>query len=101
MFLWFLILVASTAAFGLSAVSGGGAGLILIPLLGLALPGNQVPATLSIGTAASSAARILSFRHAIRWDIVRHFAPTALPFAGGGFEEPSGFGPFSVIPSLV
>ncbi|MCH4025591.1 MAG: sulfite exporter TauE/SafE family protein [Acetobacter fabarum] len=84
MLLWFLILVTSTAAFGLSAVSGGGAGLILMPLLGLALPGNQVPATLSIGTAASSAARILSFRHAIRWDIVRHFAPTALPFAGLG-----------------
>lgn len=81
MLLWFLILVASTAAFGLSAVSGGGAGLILMPLLGLALPANQVPATLSIGTAASSAARIVSFRQAIRWDIVRHFAPTALPFA--------------------
>ena len=84
MLLWFLILVASTAAFGLSAVSGGGAGLILMPLLGLVLPGNQVPATLSIGTAASSAARIVSFRNAIRWDIVRHFAPTALPFAALG-----------------
>ncbi|WPP22675.1 sulfite exporter TauE/SafE family protein [Komagataeibacter rhaeticus] len=81
---WLLILAASTAAFGLSAVSGGGAGLILMPLLGLVLPGTQVPATLSIGTAASSAARILSFRHAIRWDIVRHFAPTALPFAALG-----------------
>lgn len=82
--LWFLILLASAAAFGISAVSGGGAGLILIPLLGLVLPGSQVPAALSIGTAASSAARILSFRKAIRWDVVRHFAPTALPFAALG-----------------
>lgn len=82
--LWFLILVASTMAFGVSAVSGGGAGLILMPLLGLVLPASQVPGALSIGTAASSAARIVSFRKAIRWDIVRHFAPTALPFAALG-----------------
>ena len=84
MLLWLLILVVSIVTFGLSAVSGGGAGLILMPLLGLVLPGPQVPATLSIGTAASSAARIASFRNAIRWDIVRHFAPTALPFAALG-----------------
>lgn len=84
MLLWSLILVASAAAFGLSAVSGGGAGLLLMPLLGLVLPGTQVPAALSIGTVASSATRIISFRQAIRWDIVRHFAPTALPFAALG-----------------
>ncbi|MFT9089942.1 MAG: sulfite exporter TauE/SafE family protein [Gluconacetobacter sp.] len=84
MLLWCLILIVSTMAFGLSAVSGGGAGLILMPLLGLVLPAAQIPATLSIGTAASSAARIVSFRNAIRWDVVRHFAPTALPFAALG-----------------
>ncbi|MFT9386609.1 TSUP family transporter [Acetobacter sp.] len=84
MILWVLILLASLAAFGISAVSGGGAGLILIPLLGLVLPGGAVPAALSIGTAASSAARILSFWKVIRWDVVRHFAPTALPFAALG-----------------
>ena len=84
MLIWFLILVASIVAFGLSAVSGGGAGLLLMPLLGLVLPGDRVPAALSIGTAASSAARIVSFRQAIRWDIVRYFAPTALPFAALG-----------------
>lgn len=84
MLLWSLILVASAAAFGLSAVSGGGAGLLLMPLLGLVLPGTQVPAALSIGTVASSATRIISFWQAIRWDIVRHFAPTALPFAALG-----------------
>lgn len=84
MLIWFLILAASILAFGMSAVSGGGAGLILMPLLGLVLPALQVPAALSIGTAASSAARIASFRKAIRWDIVRHFAPTALPFAALG-----------------
>ena len=84
MLLWFAILVTSTLAFGISAVSGGGAGLILMPLLGLVLPDMQVPAALSIGTATSSAARIISFHKAIRWDIVRHFAPTALPFSALG-----------------
>lgn len=81
MLLWSLIFAVSTLAFGLSAVSGGGAGLILMPLLGLAVPAAQVPAALSIGTAASSLARIAAFRRAVRWDVVRHFAPTALPFA--------------------
>ncbi|NVN12733.1 sulfite exporter TauE/SafE family protein, partial [Nguyenibacter vanlangensis] len=37
MLLWSLIFAVSTLAFGLSAVSGGGAGLILMPLLGLAV----------------------------------------------------------------
>ncbi|BCI66314.1 hypothetical protein AA0242T_2343 [Acetobacter aceti NRIC 0242] len=84
MLLWCLILVVSTMAFCLSAVSGGGAGLILIPLMGLVMPASQIPAALSIGTAVSSAARIVLFRKAIRWDVVRHFAPTALPFAALG-----------------
>lgn len=84
MLLWLLILIASTATFGLSVVSGGGAGLILIPLLGLVLSGAQVPAALSIGTAVSSASRIVLFGKTIRWDIVSHFAPTALPFTALG-----------------
>ncbi len=74
-----VIFGAAVAAFGVSAVAGGGAGLILLPLLGLALPAAQVAAALSIGTAVSSASRLALFRSAVRWDIVRWFVPPALP----------------------
>lgn len=66
-------------AFSLSAVSGGGAGLLLMPVLGMFIPAAQVPAALSIGTVSSSASRIVVFYSKIRWDIVRWFVPAALP----------------------
>ncbi|MBB2200489.1 sulfite exporter TauE/SafE family protein [Gluconacetobacter tumulisoli] len=84
MLVWCLILLASVLAFCLSTVSGGGAGLVLMPLLGLVVPAAQVPATLSIGAAASSLARIATFRRSIRWAVVRRFVPAALPFAALG-----------------
>ena len=66
-------------AFSLSAVCGGGAGLLLLPILGSMLPDAQVPAALSIGTMSSSVSRILAFWPRIRWDIVIWFVPAALP----------------------
>ena len=66
-------------AFSLSAVSGGGAGLMLLPILGQLLPGAQVPAALSVGTAASSVSRIAVFWRSVRWDVVIWFVPPALP----------------------
>lgn len=66
-------------AFSLSAVCGGGAGLLLLPVLGSLLPGAQVPAALSIGTVASSSSRIIAFWSRIRWDVVIWFVPPALP----------------------
>ncbi len=69
----------SYLAFSLSAICGGGAGLMLIPVLGQMLPVSQVPAALSIGTFTSSASRIIVFYAKIRWDIVRWFVPAALP----------------------
>ena len=49
MALWLLLLfVSSVIAFTISAMSGGGAGLVLLPILRLALPASQVPAALSI-----------------------------------------------------
>jgi uncharacterized membrane protein YfcA len=66
-------------AFSLSAVCGGGAGLLLLPLLGSLLPGAQVPAALSIGMVASSVSRIIAFWNRIRWDVVVWFVPPALP----------------------
>lgn len=80
-------------AFAVSAVAGGGAGLVLVPLLRILLPVAQVPVALSIGTAAGSLARIHAFRAHVRWDVVRRFVPSALPMAGIGAWALSQFQP--------
>ncbi len=74
-----LLFLGAILAFSLSAVCGGGAGLLLLPLLGSMLPGAQVPATLSVGTLSSSLSRIVAFWRRIRWDVVVWFVPPALP----------------------
>lgn len=74
-----LVFFCSLLAFGISAICGGGAGLMLIPLLGGMLPVSQVPAALSIGTFTSSASRLIVFRKHICWKIVKYFVPAALP----------------------
>ena len=74
-----VIFLCAFLAFSLSAICGGGAGLLMIPVLGSVLPVSQVPAALSIGTASSSISRIGIFYSKIRWNIVRWFVPTALP----------------------
>lgn len=79
-----VVFVAAVAAFLISAFAGGGAGLILLPLLALVLPTASVPAGLSIGTTFSSISRLALFRRHIRWDVVRWFLPAALPGAALG-----------------
>jgi hypothetical protein len=74
-----IIFICSYLAFSLSAICGGGAGLILIPILGRLLPISQVPAALSIGTFTSSASRIVVFFRSIRWHVVKFFVPAAIP----------------------
>lgn len=74
-----VLFVFSFLAFSISAICGGGAGLMLIPLLGNLLPISQVPAALSIGTFSSSVSRILLFKNKICWPIVKCFVPAALP----------------------
>lgn len=74
-----ILFVCAVLAFALSAVCGGGASFILIPILGWLLPGAQVPAALSIGTASSSISRIVTFHSNIRWKIVIWFVPPAIP----------------------
>lgn len=76
---YLLVYVGALCAFALSAISGGGAGLLLIPLLGIVVPAMQVPAALSIGTATSAVSRAAVFRRSIRWDVARWFVPAALP----------------------
>jgi len=74
-----LVFVCTFFAFSLSAVSGGGAGLLLVPMLGNLLPVTHVPASLSIGTFSSSASRIVVFFKNIRFDIVKWFVPAVIP----------------------
>ncbi|NHN93825.1 sulfite exporter TauE/SafE family protein [Acetobacter sicerae] len=78
------LFIISIAAFAVSAVSGGGAGLIMMPVLGLLLTADHVPAALSIGTAVSSMSRIALFFQTIQWQIVLRFVPLALPAAWAG-----------------
>lgn len=88
-----ILLAAAFAAFLVSSVAGGGAGLVLVPILRLVVPIEGVPAALSIGTAASSISRIAAFRRAIRRDVVVRFVPTALPAAAAGAWMLSRFEP--------
>jgi len=88
-----IIFLIAVLAFCVSVVAGGGAGLVLVPLLRVLLPVEQVPAALSIGTATGSLARIHAFRRSIRWDVVRWFAPAALPMAAIGAWALSRFEP--------
>ena len=74
----FFLFVAALTAFSLSVFCGGGAGLLLIPILGYSLPLSQVPAALTLGTATSSFSRIWIFFNAIRWDMAKLFLPTAM-----------------------
>ncbi|RBL92404.1 sulfite exporter TauE/SafE family protein [Chitinophaga flava] len=79
-----IVFICSFLAFAISAICGGGAGLIMLPILGRLLPVAQVPAALSIGTFTSSASRLYVFRKNICWPIVRYFVPAALPAVGLG-----------------
>lgn len=74
-----LLFILAFLAFSLSALCGGEAGLILIPVLNQFLPISYVPASLSIGTASSSISRIVVFYKNIRWDIVKLFIPASIP----------------------
>lgn len=74
-----LIFIAALLAFSISLISGGGAGLLLIPILGYSLAATQVPAALSVGTSVSSLTKIGLFYKSIRWKIVKIFLPAAIP----------------------
>jgi uncharacterized membrane protein YfcA len=66
-------------AFWISAICGGGASLILIPILNLLLPTSLVPFSLTIGTFTSSASRIAVFKQHINWKIFLWFVPFSIP----------------------
>jgi uncharacterized protein len=78
--LYIAILLITIVAFIISAISGGGASLMLIPVLDLVLPAAFVPFALTVGTFSSSASRVVVFRKHIDWRIFRWFVPFSIPF---------------------
>ncbi|PJZ78694.1 sulfite exporter TauE/SafE family protein [Leptospira neocaledonica] len=74
-----LLFLGSILAFWISAVCGGGASLILIPILTGLLAASFVPFSLTIGTAVSSVSRIIVFRKSIHWKIFYWFVPFSIP----------------------
>lgn len=79
-----LLFVAAIVAFWLSAICGGGASLLLVPLLHSLLPPSLAPWALTIGTCSSSVSRIAFFFRHIRWDVVAWFVPASLPGVAAG-----------------
>lgn len=74
-----LLFVATIIAFWISAICGGGASLILVPILNWILPTSVVPFSLTIGTFTSSASRIVVFKKHICWKIFLWFVPFSIP----------------------
>lgn len=75
----FLLFIGAILAFWISAICGGGASLILIPILNLIIPTSVVPFSLTIGTFTSSASRIAAFRKSVHWKIFFWFVPFSIP----------------------
>lgn len=76
---YIVFFLGTVVAFWVSAICGGGASLVLIPMLSLSLTSTQIPAALTIGTFTSSVSRIMVFRKHIHWKIVWFFVPPAIP----------------------
>lgn len=74
-----LLFISTIFAFWISAICGGGASLILLPLLNVLLHASVVPFALTIGTFTSSASRIVVFRKYISWKIFFWFVPCSIP----------------------
>jgi len=74
-----ILFLGTIFAFWISAICGGGASLILIPILNLLLPGSVVPFSLTIGTFTSSVSRIAVFKKHIRWPLFFWFVPFSIP----------------------
>ncbi len=73
------VFIIAFVAFSVSAVSGGGAGLVLIPVLGQVLSSTQIPVAITIGTATSSLSRIIIFYKNIKWFMVKWIVLASIP----------------------
>jgi uncharacterized protein len=68
--LFFLI---SLLSFFQSTLSGGGASLLLMPLIAIILSGKFVAPIMTIGTSITGVSRIWMFRHHIDWGLVKWY----------------------------
>lgn len=73
------LFIATVVSFWISAICGGGASLILIPILTTLLSPAVVPFALTIGTFSSSASRIVIFKQHISWKVFAWFVPFSIP----------------------
>ncbi|CAA7197500.1 sulfite exporter TauE/SafE family protein [Chryseobacterium potabilaquae] len=74
-----ILFFTAIVAFWVSAICGGGASLILIPILNLLIPSSVVPFSLTVGTFTSSVTRISAFKKHIKWEIFFWFVPFSIP----------------------
>ncbi|WCL49801.1 sulfite exporter TauE/SafE family protein [Leptospira sp. GIMC2001] len=81
--LFFLI---SFLSFFQSTLSGGGASLLLMPLLSMLLGGIYVAPVMTIGTSITGVSRIWMFRNSIDWDLVKWYAiPSSIAAFAGAY----------------
>jgi uncharacterized protein len=76
---YFVLFFIALIAFTITIIAGGGAGLLLIPLIGVFLPATQVPAALTIGTLTSSISKFAIFHKLVDKRISKAFIPASLP----------------------
>lgn len=79
-----LLFIAAVFAFWLSGISGGGASMLLLPLLSMAMPLQFVPFALTVGTFSSAVSRIIMFRKHIYKPFFMWFVPFSIPAVGLG-----------------
>jgi len=75
----FLVFLATLLAFLFSALTGGGASLLLIPVLHYLLKATHVPFVITAGSLFSSLGRIIVFFRNIKWSIFYYFCPLSIP----------------------
>lgn len=73
-----LIFVLGIVAFILSTISGGGGGLVLVPVLNWLIGVSQTAPVLNLGSFLGRPARIIIFWKHIQWRVCLYYAPAAI-----------------------
>jgi len=74
--LWMIL--AGTAAFVLSTLSGGGGTLVLVPVLNWTVGVSNTAPILNLGSFLGRPARLLIFWKHIQWEVCLYYAPAAI-----------------------
>lgn len=73
-----LIFVLGIVAFILSTISGGGGGLVLVPVLNWLIGVSQTAPVLNLGSFLGRPARLIIFWKHIQWRVCLYYAPAAI-----------------------